>query len=53
MMDDKNGEISRVKDKFKELMESQLGSIHKNMGSQDQKFKAELQGMKAMLEVKN
>jgi hypothetical protein len=53
LAEEKNQEIVRVKNKFKDLMEGQLTTIHTNMDSQDQKFKLEMDGLRNILEIKN
>ena len=43
----------KVKDKFQGLMASELSNLHKNMSSQDQKFRIELEGLRQIIELKN
>lgn len=53
MLTEKNKEIQSVKNKFQQLLESELGSIQKNMNSQDSKFKSELDGLRNIISLKN
>jgi hypothetical protein len=53
MVDEKNKEIERVKEKFQLIMTQELGSLSKNMTNQDQKFKIELDGLRSIIELKN
>lgn len=42
-----------MKNKFQQLLEGELGSIQKNMNSQDSKFKSELDGLRNIIALKN
>ncbi len=53
MLTEKNKEIQSVKNKFQQLLEGELGSIQKNMNSQDSKFKSELDGLRNIIALKN
>lgn len=53
MVHEKNKEIDHLRTKFEELFNSELGHLKQNMGQQDQRFHAELDGLRKLIEVKN
>lgn len=50
---DKNAEIEKIKSKFQNMLETQIGSLQKNMNTQDSRFELELKGLRAIVEMKN
>lgn len=53
MVETKNGEISKIKDKFQQIFNNEIGQLQKNMSSQDENFRKELGSLKSLIDIKN
>lgn len=53
MLNEKNKEIEREKEKFQKILNDGLGNIQKSMTNQDNKFKSELDGLRDLIALKN
>jgi hypothetical protein len=53
MVQEKNREIEQLRVKFEQLFNNELGHLRQNMGQQDTRFSAELDGLRKLIEVKN